>query len=54
VFIAVVVFGFLRMGGMNQQDLAEMREESQRQLAEARQDTRGGKAEKKVIERKRR
>ena len=37
VFIAVVVFGFLRMGGMNQQDLAEMREESQRQLAEARQ-----------------
>ena len=50
----MVVFGFLRMGGMNQQDLAEMREESQRQLAEARQEARGGNAEKKVIERKRR
>ena len=54
VFIAVVVFGFLRMGGMNQQDLAEMREESQRQLAEAREEARGDKVEKKVIERKRR
>ncbi|MDO4412196.1 DUF6297 family protein [Cutibacterium sp.] len=54
VTIAIVVFGFLRMGGMNQQDLAEMREESQRQLAEARQQARGGKVEKKVIERKRR
>lgn len=54
VFIAVVVFGFLRMGGMNQQDLAEMREESQRQLAEAREEARGDKVEKKVIERKHR
>lgn len=56
VIAAIVVFGFLRMGGLNAQDINEMREESQRQLDESRAAAReaaGGSTEKKIIQRRR-
>lgn len=56
IVVALVAFGFLRMGGMDAQELQQMQEESRRQLAEQKALAKGekvGHTEKKVVTRRR-
>jgi len=50
VILGVIVFSFLRMGGLDQEEIRAMREEQKRQAAEARSSIKGGSSPAKSAE----